>query len=146
MIYNDYSEAYRLNQFNIHSVAFNAKLVTDEYLFDPNHKPKDIKKYIVTSVGALNGNVMTTKSTGEIMEIMKTKIKEELQTNPGDVFELIDEVVTDPEKAQRIKEVITISLNTGDFWKKLKDEGVKYFVVEYPVLGILCFHEEITEF
>jgi len=148
MIYNDYATAYYLKQFDINDVAFIAKLVADSYVFDASHKRKDIKNHVVVSAGCLNGDVMTTKGMGEIMQIMREKIKEELSTNPQDVFEQINELYADdPEKIQRLREIITMPddpmMGANNFWTKLKEEGIKYFVVEYPPLNILCFHEEI---
>jgi len=148
MIYNDYATAYYLKQFDINNVAFIAKLVADSYVFNANHKPKDIKNHVIVSAGCLNGNVMTTKSMSEIMQIMREKIREELQTKPQDVFEQINELYADdPEKIERLHQIITMPedpiFGPNEFWRKLKEEGIKYFVVEYPVLNILCFHEEI---
>jgi len=151
MIYNDYSDACRLEQFDINNVTFIAKLVIDVYVFNGAHKPNDVKKYVICSAAALNGNAMTTLGMREIMNIIKEKIKEEIKTNSNDIIELVDEVYADnPEKAMRIKEILMMSDDTMngvyEFWRKLKEEGVKYFVVEYPILNILCFHEEIEEY
>lgn len=148
IVYNDYYEAYRLNQFDINNVAFIAKLVIDTYIPHPDHKPADSKDYVIISAGALNGDVMTTKTMEEILNIMKTKIKEELETNPSDVFEQINILyANDLEKCDRIKQIITSPEDPmqgpDEFWRKLKEEGIKYFVVEYPILQILCFCEEI---
>jgi len=148
-LYTDYTEAYRLNQFSINNVAFIAKLVIDTYVPTPSHTRNDVRDYTMVSAGALNGDVMTTKSMSEIMDIMKAKIREEIQTNPNDVTELLPDLYPgDPDKIQRITEILftppplTEDLH-DDFWTKLKEEGVKYFVVEYPILNILCFCEEI---
>jgi len=51
---------------------------------------------------------------------------------------------SDIEKINRIQEIFMNSIiDLEEYWRKLKDEGIKYFVVYHPLLNILCFCEEI---
>lgn len=144
MIYNDYSEAYRTGQFNINNVAFVAKLVGEEYVPDPSHTPNDVKNFVIVSASALNGDVMTTSSMEQIMLIMQEKIKEEAKKDPQAVLETVDEMYGNTEKGQRLKELL-LFFESETYWKDLVEEGIKYYVVEYPILKILCFWKEIVD-
>ena len=146
-VYKDYYDAYDAGKFDIHNVNFIAKLVTEDY--NPNYldKVNDVKPYFIVSVGALKGDVLATKSMSELMDIMKSKILDEIYLNSEEIFKLIDEVYIDKqEKASNLKRNLTLDVSTNisyNYWDRLKEDGIKYFVVESPNLKILCFCEEI---
>jgi siroheme synthase (precorrin-2 oxidase/ferrochelatase) len=103
---------------------------------------------VIISAEYLGENAMVTKGMGEITQMIKEKIKEEIGKNSGEVFEKIEKMFgDDPDKIQRIQEALMTPDNPDsenrEFWEKLKEEGIKYFVVEYLPLSILCFCEEI---
>lgn len=147
MIYNDYSEAYRLNQFDANNVDFATKLIIDSYVFDASHKPRDIDEQLleIETTRCPNGDDLVTKGMGEIMLKMKQQMRDEITSNLSNVMLRIEKIyANDIEKISRIQEILMNSvIDLEEYWRKLKDEGIKYFVVYHPLLNILCFCEEI---
>jgi len=147
MIYNDYSEAYRLNQFDAGNVDFATKLIIDSYIFNALHKPHDIDEELleIETTQCPNGDDLITKGMGEIMLKMKQQMRDEIFSNLSNVIVRIEKIyVNDAEKINRIQNILTNSfIDLEEYWRKLKEEGIKYFVVYHPVLNILCFCEEI---
>jgi len=147
MIYNDYSEAYRLNQFDANNVDFATKLIIDSYVFDASHKPRDIDEQLleIEITYCPNGNDLVTKGMGEIMLKMKQQMRDEITSNLSNVMLRIEKIyANDIEKIGRIQETLINSMiDLEEYWRKLKNEGIKYFVVYHPLLNILCFCEEI---
>ena len=147
MIYNDYSEAYRLNQFDANNVDFATKLIIDSYVFDASHKPRDIDEQLleIETTYCPNGNDLVTKGMGEIMLKMKQQMRDEITSNLSNVMLRIEKIyANDIEKIGRIQETLINSMiDLEEYWRKLKNEGIKYFVVYHPLLNILCFCEEI---
>ena len=144
-VYNDYYSAYDNGLFDIRNVNFNVKLVSEDYVPDPSHKPADVKKYIITSLGALKGNVIATKSMGEIIELMKEKTKKDIEENKETAIANVEAIFADrPEKLEKLKQNIEMEDgNDWNWWETLKENGIKYFVIESPNLKILCFCEEL---
>ena len=146
MIYNDYSDAYRLNQFDAGNVDFLTKLVIDTYVFDANHKPLNTSQHEILSASCLATDVITTQSMSEIMHAMLTNMKKEIQENLSTVLSRVEELFAgDADKIVRIQNILTMdsAFELYEFWHKLKAEGIKYFIVEHPLLDICCFCEEI---
>jgi len=143
-VYKDYYDAYDNKLFDIKNVNFNAKLVSEDYIPDPSHKPADVKKYIITSLGALKGDVIFTKGMGDIVEIMKDKTRKDMNENKEETLLKVDDIFRDkPEKKEKIKDTLRVEEQPNDFWDSLRENGIKYFVVESPNLKTLCFCEEL---
>jgi hypothetical protein len=147
MIYNDYSEAYRLNQFDANNVDFATKLIIDSYIFNALHKPHDIDDELleIETTQCPNGDDLISKGMGELMLKMKQQMRDEITSNLSNVMLRIEKIcASDIEKINRIQEIFKNSvIDLEEYWRKLKDEGIKYFVVYHPLLNILCFCEEI---
>ena len=147
MIYNDYSDAYSLNKFDASNVDFATKLIIDSYIFNALHKPHDIDEELleIETTQCPNGDDLITKGMGEIMLKMKQQMRDEITSNLSNVMLRIEKIyANDIEKIGRIQETLINSMiDLEEYWRKLKDEGIKYFVVYHPLLNILCFCEEI---
>lgn len=147
MIYNDYSEAYRLNQFDANNVDFATKLIIDSYIFDASYKPRDIDEEFleIETTQCPNGDDLVANGMGELMLKMKQQMRDEITSNLSNVILRIEKIyANDIEKISRIQNIWTnYALDLEEYWRKLKDEGIKYFVVYHPLLNILCFCEEI---
>jgi len=136
-VYSDYYDAYDTGAMDIANVDFNVKLVLAEYEPDGVHKPEDVKKYIVNGVSVFVDTDITTKSMGELIQKAKDKMELCFKEFGAEVAEAAKELVNETvQEAMR-------NFQPDGFWELLRDNGVGYFVVEYPELGILCFTEPI---
>jgi len=82
-VYEDYYRAYDGGLFDINDVNFDCLLVGGTYVPDPAHKPPDVKEYILRCVGALTGDIIATKSMGDIVEVLRSRIE---QDNTADIW------------------------------------------------------------
>jgi hypothetical protein len=146
VVYKDYYTAYENGDFDINDVSFDCRLVTDAYEPKETDKPDAIKQYILSSYEALKGDIMTTKGMGEIMQVLQEKMEQDIINDKDDVlryaFALLGKT-----KGETIKQLIEqLEQNPEfkfEFWRGMKENGVKWLVVESRSLNILCFCEEV---
>lgn len=146
MTYLDYYTAYENGDFDINDVSFDCRLVTSDYEPKETDTPDTIKKYILSSYEVLKGDIMTTKGMGEIMQMLQERMEEDVIKDKDDVLKYAY-VLLGKTKGQAIKQLIEqLEQNPEfkyEFWRGMKEQGVKWLVVESKTLNILCFSEEI---
>ena len=145
IVYQDYYSAYDNGLFDIKNVDFNVKLVSEEYTPNQEHKPLDVDKYILNGISVLIEDDIATKSMGELIEKIKNNFLLFFSNFPEEIKSEIDTIILDTDKADKIKDAIdNVEENNHEIWNILSENGVKYFVVEYHTLNIVCFCEEVA--
>lgn len=146
MTYLDYYKAYENGDFDINDVSFDCRFVTSDYEPKETDKPDAIKQYILSSYEVLKGDIMTTKGMGEIMQSLQERMEQDIIKDKDDVLKYAFGLLG-KTKGEAIKNLIE-QLETNpeskyEFWRGMKENGIKWLVVESKTLNILCFSEEI---
>jgi hypothetical protein len=145
--YTDYLQKYQSGEIDLADMYYNVKLVVEDYEPFEEHKPIDVEKYLITGLGVLKQDDILHDSMGDILNKAKTYLKIGIEMFPELVAEQVDSVLTDPEKREKLKELIrmppTDEYGQHSYWEKMKECGVKWFVFESAPHDILCFAEEI---
>jgi len=142
--YTEFLTAYDANRSWINNVNMLCKLVTDGYTPDPSHTflGDQAGAYEVFNVGsAIKGNEFVTKTMGELLDLVKGRIKEKVDTEPQEVIDGINGSDISDEKKQEL-----ISLMGGEFdlfWNRLLTDLVKYLVLESMNKKVYCFCEDV---
>mgnify|MGYP001564098249 CR=1 FL=1 len=143
--YNDWLTAVSGGTFDVTKVNLNIKLVAEDYVPDEAHKPADVDKYIINGVSAIVNDYFCMNSMSNILDTIKAKMELGFQTFPYEIGLEIERVFFgEPEKAEKLKQLVQMrGDNNYQLWHDLKENGIKYFVAESTVHGVLCFCEEI---
>lgn len=147
-VYQEFYDAYDADHAIIDNVNWTAKMVHESYTPNASNTPSDVKKFIVSSGGSLQGTEFKSNSMGSIIEIMQGRLRTEIKSEPSDAIQKVSEIdgLSEEEKnalIEVINQVSDDSLDDGQWWESIKEAGIKYIVVESPNLKILCFCEEL---
>ena len=143
--YLEWLDSVSNGTFDPSNVNMNVKLVLDEYTPSETHKPVDVEKYIIQGVSLIIDDFFSSNPMSNIVDEVKAKMEIAFEMFPYEISQEIDRVVTDEEKREKLKGLITMPSPDQhlDLWMQLKENGVGYFVFESAELGILCFCEEV---
>lgn len=145
--YVDYTSGVTAGTIDLTNMYYTVKLVAETYEPDEIHTPADIAPFIIAALGVLQQDDILHDSMSVIIDKAKEALKEGMELFPDLVIAQAEQVILDTEKLEKFKELI--SMPSGDehqqyqFWEKIKECGVKWFVFEESPSGILCFCEEI---
>lgn len=136
--YLEYLGAYDKKIIDLENVNINVKLVLDSYVPDPSHKPSDVQDYILAAVDVITKNDIKRLTMGELVELCQSAFEEGLLLDPELIIGQVEE-----DKKEFFREALQLQPGRPFDWMKMKELGVKYFVVEYSEEDILCWCEEI---
>ncbi len=144
IIYEDYETDIENNGLRKRKVL--VRIVDDTYLRDKKHKPSNIRKNTVVYGCEF---VFDDNIPFEQQRIFMETILHDQMMEENDKFK--DRVIGNfsEEKKQKFKDKIggatNQSLNARQHFKKLKDEGAKYMIIEDIENGILVRCDEIND-
>lgn len=145
--YTDYTSGVTAGTIDLTDMYYTVKLVAETYTPDPVHTPTDVAPYIIAALGVLQQDDILHDSMSVIIEKAQTALKEGMELFPELVIEQAELVIEDAEKLEKFKELLTTppidQFQEHQFWQKIKECGVKWFVFEESPQGILCFCEEV---
>lgn len=118
----------------------NVKLVADTYVPDESHHIADVQDYIVNGVYAIVDDYFSANPMSNILDKVKSKLEEGFAMFPTEIGQEIDRIF-DAERAEKLKQLIQSPSN--NLWMDLKENGIGYFVFEFPELSILTFTEPL---
>jgi hypothetical protein len=149
--YNEFLNAYSNGTLSIDNINWTVKLCYETYQPLENHTylGNEVKPFEISSGGSLNGSEFKDNPMTDIMNLMKTRIKENIATEPSDAINKINEMagITDERKSELNMLFSSASIEEDyKWWERAWELGLRYMVVESPNKKLLFFCEEIDRY
>ena len=144
--YNQWLAKVSSGEFDVTNVNMNVRLVTEDYIPNEDDTPADVTPYILNGVSVIVNDYFCTNPMSNILDTIKDKIELGFNLFPDVISAQIDAKIADETKREKLKQLIGMPAQEGNnyqFWNDLKENGIKYFVLESTEHGILTFCEEI---
>ena len=140
--YNEWLQKVSSGEFDLSKATMNVKLVAETYVPEESHTQADITPYILAGVAVIVDDYFSSNGMGNIIDTVKEKMLTGIKLFPDVVSKEIDRCF-DGEQAEKMKQLTMNPENNYQFWKDLKENGIKYFVFSSYEYDCLTFVEEI---
>ena len=140
--YNEWLNKVSSGEFDLNAATMNVKLVAETYIPDESHTQADVTPYILAGVAVIVDDYFSLNVMSNIIDEVKAKMLVGIKAFPDVVAKEIDRCFKG-EQAEKLKSIVQNPENNYQFWKDLKENGIKYFVFSSYEYDCLTFTEEV---